>query len=365
MWISRTLSLSSALFLLVSPAAAQRSLRLVTFNAGLAGQTIADVDQRAEATATELKRLNADVLCLQEVWSDKHQRFLQRRLASRFPFAYRHPAQPERYKTASCQQPWAALALKWCLLSKCVPRRISAKNCVVGPCRASFAQLEPRCQLCLAANASTPLACTTAGQRYAFDGSSGLLMFSRKPLDDVRYHRFPSALLRRGVISARSGNRRLFCTHLSTPLGSLPYPTDGTSPYPSYAAEREAQLEWLAARPRNGCAIIMGDLNVGPKRPQLAADQPHSFAKLLAEGFRAPWKRPRCTWCASNPLAGPPDRWLDHILVRDCSARSLRYQRILDKPVWIRAADHRRPTRLSDHYGLLLSVGGRRLTVRH
>jgi hypothetical protein len=142
------------------------------------------------------------------------------------------------------------------------------------------------------------------------------------------------------------------CTHLSSGLGVLSYPRDG--PHASWESEHQAQIDALTRTPA-GCTVILGDLNASPAIDTLKAERPEAIATLARHGFVAPWAQPRCTWCKHNPMAtGIPDRWLDHILFKDCPETRWRYMRVLDQ---------RTPT-LSDHYDARGALGDRTITSR-
>jgi len=346
------LTLCGALLVGEQPGAGR--VTFATFNAALIPEAAGGrhgangIEERRREIGAALRDLGADVTCLQEVWRDRDYAALRDGLRETYPHSYRPPADPGPAPGLVCP-----LLRGWRLLGcvrRCRAGGASIRACVDpgGSCAAPFSALDARCRLCLAANIDNPIACAIGGARsFVYGGSTGLVLLSRHPLKDAHFRPFRSTFIRRGVISAGVAGRRVLCTHLTSGLGVLSYPADG--PHGDWEGEHRAQVDALLPL-AGGCTVLLGDLNAGPATRGLVAERAQTIARLRRHGFTATWARPRCTWCRDNPLAtGSPDRWLDHVLVKDCPAAERRYERVLDRSSGAVAG-----RTLSDHYGLLM-----------
>lgn len=149
----------------------------------------------------------------------------------------------------------------------------------------------------------------------------------------------------------------VFCTHLTAVFDTIPYP----NPEGSWAEEQRAQIEALLAfvdekAGSDTRVILMGDLNTGPERPDIAPEEPLNYA-LFVTTFVNPYleddDRPECTFCASNPLV-PDDAAsvaIDHVLVRGLDAGGSA-RRFLVEPVEIDVGGTPTTVAFSDHYGV-------------
>lgn len=328
-------------------------LSLLTFNAGLAHGAVGFARERLPAIVGALAREQADVVCLQEVWDDRDFETLRRELADIYPHVLRRGVPGAHMEGAACTDLGAVLAAKVCVSTQCEPRGLPIGACVstTGPCHARLRALGDDCALCLAANGDRPLACLAGkADRFVFDGSHGLALMSRLELEDTDFTAFDSELIRRGVLSAEVGGRRVHCTHLSSGLGALPYPRRGR--HGSWDGEHAAEIDALVAMTSPGCSILLGDLNAGPPIGTSRPEREQRFRALTAAGYGSHWPDPMCTWCEDNPIGtGSRDRWIDHILFRGCGER-VHYRRVLDGAFTIRTEDTDQTIRLSDHYGL-------------
>lgn len=75
-------------------------LKILTFNAGLTRlrfgpikyELVPHVNERLEAIPTSLMEVDADIVCLQEVYESKHIEFLAQKLSGHYPHYYHHDA---------------------------------------------------------------------------------------------------------------------------------------------------------------------------------------------------------------------------------------------------------------------------------
>jgi len=337
-------------------APARRLASLVTLNAGLVGGEVPLAAARLPLIIDALNQMDADAICLQEVWTDEDATALMNGVSGTYPYVFR--ALTAAGTTGPrCYDPVAATALQSCVEARCVPAGTSASECVGSLCKSEFDQLTTACKLCLFANADDPLTCVTGGARaYVYDGRNGLLLLSRLPLGSPRYTSLGTEVVEHGVIDAVIGGADVRCTYLTADLSVLPYPEGRT--YRSWAEEHAATVRQLVASSADlSWVMLAGDLNCGPAQPGLTAELPSDYQTLTAV-FTSPWESPRCTWCKENPLTGSStDQWIDHVMVRSCPGPcEIQYSRVLDQPVTLQSEGQLRTIRLSDHYGLRVDL---------
>jgi len=331
---------------------------LVTYNAGLAHGAVALAEERLPHVVEALSKVRADVVCLQEVWTDEDAREVASALSGTYPYFFRETTEDTSPKKVKCGL-WSTLMLDRCVKNECTKKGISAEACVQSACKERYDALDDSCKLCLAGNTTSAWRCAFLGaQEYTSKGRNGLLLLSRHPLEQVQYTSFDTALVKRGMISATVAGTAVsvHCTHLTADLATVPYPAQRA--VTSWAEEQAQQLQLLAdAAAGDGCDIVLGDLNTGPQSAALTGELPDHFAKLADNGLAEPWPERVCTWCEDNPLgSGEHELQLDHILLDSACAGEARYQRILDQPLSLAVDGEQLDTRLSDHYGLRLDL---------
>jgi endonuclease/exonuclease/phosphatase family metal-dependent hydrolase len=331
-------------------------LSLLTYNMGLAHGYVALADERLEVLPKALKEEHADVLCLQELWTDEDYERVTSELRDVYPHAFRERTDGAGHMAFACN-PLKLFSLKSCVDDKCTPNGISGEKCIGEPCKEQYGELSDKCKLCIAANTSSPIGCSLIGAKeYANDGRNGLAVFSRHPIESASYKAFDTLVVKRGVITAKVQGRTVQCTHMTAELNSVPYPKDKA--HGSWKAEHAAQIKGFdEAAPGPGCRVLLGDLNTGPTLPGLGGELEENYKSLLANGWRDAWATPACTWCADNPLSdGSTNRFIDHAMLKNCGAQTAEVRRAMDRPTKITADGTVHETRLSDHYGLFVQL---------
>ncbi len=333
-----------------APPAPSEATRVVTFNAGLAAGAVPYATERVPLIVDALKKLDAELLCLQEVWTDADATALVDGLKAQYPFSFREKTEDTSTPTVRCADLTAVLALSTCRDQKCTPSGIGASACVAGPCKTEYDALTNACKLCLAGNTGNPLPCAIGGAKdFVYDGRNGLLLLSKVALKDAKYTPFETILIKRGVITAGVGSLQVQCTHLPADLGAVPYPQ---GKYTSWTTEHAGATDALVKTAASGCNLLLGDLNTGAAEGTLVGELPDNFKAFAAAGYSESWASPACTWCKDNPLTGSADdRRIDHILLKGCS-KTASYTRVLDGEVSLERGGKTVKTRLSDHYGL-------------
>jgi endonuclease/exonuclease/phosphatase family metal-dependent hydrolase len=344
---------------------------VVTFNTGLARGFVDHAEGRLPLIGPALAALEADVVCLQEVWTDGDAAAIVQAAASAFPHNYREATTGENGNgetgcTAEEIEPLEECARENC--SDVTPENLG--TCVLGNCGAEFGAVSDSCQGCFASQLGNPLddmieACLEgAGGSWAYDGRNGLLILSRHPMTTREMTRFDSYLNVRVALHAlvqdpQMGTVDVFCTHLTANLGGVTYGGNFASWEAEQAAQIDALLEWVEEKRTAVVVVVAGDMNCGPDHGTgVVAEFGDNFAKFSTGGFSSPYLSDSdspCTWCADNPLVGGgPNNIIDHVLVRGSWPFSTAL-RILDNVITL-DGDPEIETRLSDHYGVSTTV---------
>jgi endonuclease/exonuclease/phosphatase family metal-dependent hydrolase len=284
-------------------------ISIATFNAGLiqlkiGGRVLFEfapyVDDRAEALPDLLLSLDVDLICLQEVFTEKHWKAVVSRLSSKFPFAHRANARrPQlfdlglgllsRYPIANAREYLftAQLADEW----------------LVAPRGMQVATIElPYQKSIVVANCHT-----TAG----------------------------------GIFSHPESKKANFCR-----------------------ASQLQQLVTSSAELSGFATFVVGDLNCGPEASPANYEsllQAAGYRDLVAEWFnQAGVDCPPVTWDPANSLNAasphknsPPQR-IDHILCREksCSSLTPKDVALFGTDPTVHVASGQKVT-ISDHYGFL------------
>ncbi len=338
-----------------SGAAPVSELTLLTYNTGLAYDAVALAEGRKPAILDALQAEDADVVCLQEVWTARDVEEFKSALSGTYPYASHHRTEDSSGRSVGCGI-FSTLKLSGCVSDKCEPEGISGEECVQDQCKSEYDALDEECQRCLAANTSSPTWCALwpGAKQFAWGGRNGLLMLSRTPMSDLEHTQFDTLLVRRSALSATVGGRRLHCTHLSSDLDVVPYP-EGRE-MASWIEELSAQVDVIDGLTSDDeCSVLLGDLNMGPATDTLDGEVADTWAKLEATGYNEDWSASErlCTWCADNPLTdGNGALQLDHVMSRGCNLEGASYVRAFDGAVAIEEGRASHDTRLSDHYGI-------------
>ncbi|MCU0660953.1 MAG: endonuclease/exonuclease/phosphatase family protein, partial [Myxococcota bacterium] len=321
-------------------------LALATFNTGLATGFVDYASDRAPLIASALATLQADVVCLQEVWAVEHIDAIVQATAEAFPYNYYELTAEDPIDSgdtdlgtdsgagAACSEEETA-TLGGCVETHCGgvdPENLS--GCVLGNCGTEFGNLSTECSSCLIANLGGTIeeildACSgSGGGTMAYGGRNGLLLLSKRPLTATEFLTFKSFLNRRVVLHARvdalDETVDVFCTHLTANLTSPAYAGE----YASWEAERAAQIAEMLPyieekRIPSGRVALMGDMNCGPATANVSAEYAENYQLFLGGGLVEPYiddASHQCTWCLDNPLVGADsggvNSVIDHVLVK-------------------------------------------------
>lgn len=389
----------------------EHELVIDTYNVGLAGAFIPYEEERREPLAEAIAGLEADIVCLQEVWRQDDKDLIINAASSTFPYsaAFEHNLEttvddptdqngetPPPFTSAPCGSEDLGEALNAavdCLRDNCstIPGdengQTTSTDCAAEACTGEVSRLllgdtdALRCYGCIAPSLPTETFATIRDQcandvnaGLAFDGQNGVVILSRHPLSNVRSHVLPGTWNRRIITRATATLPNdvevdVYCNHLTPIFDGLTFPYtgqygEGDVGSGGWAAEQLLQAEKLIALVEEESlerrAFVLGDFNAG-RGHQVDGDyvivsEGLQTYERLAESFTealAPGYEPICTYCPTNSLNAPSTSpvWIDLIFMANVPAEAvLETSRILDQDIV--EIEGSSPVPLSDHYGL-------------
>ena len=296
-----------------------------SFNVALAGAFIPYEAERRQPIADAIAAHDADVLCLQEVWTQADKELIRDTAAQTYPyFAFFEnnldtPVDdstdqlgqiPPAPTTVPCpdeffdgedltieQQMNAAID---CVRDNCstiedsdegrtTSAACASSNCsiVVAPLLFGLDPQHQRCYACVIPQLPTATfgemraSCPTVpNQDLAFGGQNGVMILSRHPLKNAENWVIPGTWNRRSILKARvelpnGAELDTYCNHLTPifdaqPINTFPYTGqygDGMTGPEGWQAEQELQaqklINYVASTSGNRPAVILGDMNAG------------------------------------------------------------------------------------------------------
>ena len=366
----------SLIILFFVQTALSEELIVATFNTNFRHKKTHQREIRFEEFIKGLKRLDADVLCLQEMVHKKERERVIKELGFRYNYLHFSTQTQEYYRWPVCsiKQLFDSEGPLACRFNNCLKMRgDTLGKCLDENCAISFERLRienPNCSQAQLSQQNTNIVMALINlinpfkrvKRFSGPGRDGLLLLSKKQLtdkDEVDYLEI-STYRRRGAISAEISFNgkplKIFCAHLTSNL-------DGIYPYPgvfdSWEEENWAQVEKVALNlnPEKP-TIVMGGLGCS-RRVDLRDIQDNfegNCAPLFGKGLTEPFynMNPECTFCpynnlVTNKIAG--GLILDNILTSGVEVKEMNL--IFNNAIEINPnSDDLELTYISDHFGL-------------
>ncbi len=345
-------------------------LTVVTYNAGLATGYVPASPERTPLTAEATAGLEADIICLQEVWTPEHIATFD--AAADGAFEHRHwPApQPETSDTPACEE-GALDGLLECLDTSCGEVCDDELiDCVFANCALDFVFLDTPCMSCVQAEVGGSIdevegACTGGDTRYAYDGAFGTGILSAHPIGEVDELVLDSTTNRRSVLHAvadtPAGDVDVYCTHLTAVFDVIPYPREEGSWEDEQAAQIDDLLAWIDQTASTGLTVLLGDFNTGPEIGDSAAEAEDNWEVLAASGMSAPYvdAEGSCTYCRGNPLnvgdEDDPGKVIDHVFIEGFEGE-VSSELVLTDELEVERCGEPYTAAYSDHYGVRVTA---------
>jgi len=361
---------------------ADKARAIVTYNVGLATGFVDYAAERRPKLVELIAGLDADLVCLQEVWSEDDVRAIADGVKAAFPYSHHVMTRDTSIGPPACTTAESDPLLA-CMDTNCpgVPAGEVA-SCALDHCRAEFGALNAICVNCIVANIGKEVSeiidlCKSGSPKYAYEGSNGLLLLSRAKMSAKGHMNLDSTNVQRSVLAAAVslpglGVVDVACTHLSSDLTSIG--VGYTGPSGSWAGENKAQAEavWAFASGFGDAAaltVVLGDMNSGPAyEPDVKAEIPEAAFKVFNDAglvdfpaSLAPDASGRvCTYCEENLLTADTEKsvQIDHIyLTKVPTGYTPKVTRVGTEPITITSQGGEAvSTHPSDHFGVRLEL---------
>jgi len=314
-------------------------LRVATYNAGLAPSFMDLTQERTgpvvDALAAEAETL--DVLCVQEFWEEETFASLAKAVEGALPHATRPPPKPGT-SSGACS-PEKSEPLRSCGKTSCAGLTGNElQDCVVADCEDLIPTGDASCFACLLGelgkggdiDAIADACMGTSGDSGNADpaiygGNYDVGLLTRLPVLEEGSCELSAYMVRVAALYNRlrlpNGKEvNVFCTHLTSAIGDMPYGGENGSWEKEEALEVDELLQCIADKAGDGPVVLLGDLNTGPAEGNLEAELPALYDEILASGLSdaaAGQDPPVCTLCPENTLrAGGARKRVDHIFTR-------------------------------------------------
>jgi endonuclease/exonuclease/phosphatase family metal-dependent hydrolase len=370
----------SAVLFSISMAQANQSLKVVTYNLGLAHTFVPHAKERLPHLVQALKKTDADVLCLQEVWTKKDRKKIIKSLKKKFGHQFTTKIKnvsSKRRPTCKIKELFVEGKFVGCMNKNCKKKEgDDFTDCIINTCGGELESLKNDNRECASSLMAQVGKSTFAGLftvlnplkkagLFTYKGSNGLMLLSKLPLKNKRHFDLTkdSTLNRRGALLANVGigekEITIMCAHLSADLSqTAPY----TGSYSSWAQENAVQLGKLLSKSEetSDSTILMGDFNCGWENLSqgLEGELENNCNLINGKGFRDSLKEdaPECTFCNENTLNSSDEfnSLIDHIFVR--GLKSTQQKVIFKEPVFISTDNGKKEIHLSDHYGVHMEI---------
>jgi endonuclease/exonuclease/phosphatase family metal-dependent hydrolase len=354
----------SILFVLAAAACGGgEPVTVVTFNAGLAPGFVDGAASRTAPVTAAVDALDADVVCLQEVWLPSDVAAIKAGTAS-FPYQDWPEGTQDTLSDPGCTSDELDRVVG-CVEDKCdgVCDEYT-DDCMLGNCAVSFINSSSSCQGCVMANVggsaqSVRDNCSTGYAQYAFNGSFGTGLLSKHKIISSEHLELDATTNRRGVqhavIDSPAGKIDVYCTHLTAVFELLPYPRESGDWDVEQRAQASALIDFVESSAETKRIVVLGDFNTGAAvGDDVLAVEIDTYDRFMNAGYSDPYtdQPGSCTWCGDNPLvSGERNYILDHVFVKGFDG-SPTTERVLDSAQDIEVCEETAEGALSDHYGI-------------
>lgn len=363
-----------------------QTLKLLSYNTGLAHTFVPLAKARLPEIINALKSVDSELICMQEVWKSRDRKKIIKGLREEFPHFYYTPIKQTRsHRRPTCKigEIFGEGKFISCMRNKC--GGLSGDEftaCIINICGGALNELKdknPQCAQSIMAQVGrnpvlgilTVINPVKRAGLFTYKGGNGLLILSKSELTKARTMDMSdiSTLVRRqvlfGEIEKAGTKHSVFCTHLTANLSSIPY----TGFFSNWEKENKAQIDRLLADASryDNPTYLMGDFNCAlkDKSNDLGGTFTKSCQAVIDSGYWSPLlsDSPKCSYCTDNLLVKDgndskerEDILIDHIFVKNI--RPLSSKVILKQHVTVKKSRKETvETNLSDHYGISVEVG--------
>jgi len=349
-----------------------------TYNAGLAPIDVPYATERAPEVIDALSATPLDLLCVQEFWLEMDWSAMSTATEEQWPHTQRLPADPV---DALCT-PAEFEPLQVCVDESCPDLSGEAlSDCALDSCLTEIGALSAGCAGCLITEVeggadveSLRAACLGGSggadvETFIYDGAYDTGILTSAPVLAQESFVLDSYLYRASIdymlVDTPLGELHAFCTHLASDVAEFEYRGD----FDSWEGEQAHQIEQLIdfidqKTADSDLVVVLGDLNTGPaiEAHDIAPEWPSHYDRLIESGLTDPYADSddvACTYCPDNTFNDPESdgTLIDHILIRGFDGR-ISTERFMTGVVTITVEGQDVTTNLSDHYGLIMTLGG-------
>ncbi len=350
--------------------AAPDAFLATTWNVGLAPGFVPHTSLRTPQVAHEAIRLrDHDAVCIQEAWDETTKQEIMNAVALPAANVYMIDSRGWNDDPSHVCDADRLDSVKRCLDKRCAGidgedlTACGREHCLLT--LGWIQEWDPGCATCLIASAGKSraevrAACGGKGSSRYRDGSNGLILFSKHPLENVEVKDMPASGANKPVLFARIRGVEVACTHMTST-------TDGKEPlekrFKTWDDEQAYQIDLISSRlderALGGPQILIGDLNFGPPLapPAIKTYGGGTWERFVKLGFRSPvveHQPPMCSICNDNLIRNAAiGGIIDHAAFRGPGLAPIYTERFAERHIYVVDGKGRTvETNLSDHYGI-------------
>lgn len=354
------------------------SIKVESFNTGLAHTFVFYSKERLAPIIENLRKSNADVICLQEVWKKSDRKKISKELKDTFPHQMMTKIKQTRSKrrpTCKIREVFGKGKFVTCMSKKCKGKKGDEfTDCIINTCGDSLEKLKNQNRECatsiMAQVGKNPIAgianvinpFVKAGL-FTYGGGNGLMILSKEKLENKKVLDLSkiSTLSRRQALMATvkkdSKSYNLACTHLTADLSkTVPYTGKFEGGWNAENFAQVRKLESAKLFEESNATILMGDFNCslkdiessigGESEKSCLLFKKNGYFDFVSNALR------KCTFCSRNTLndINGKNVALDHIFSKNVTFLSGGRSYLDDVKINVDGKDIY--TNLSDHYGV-------------